>query len=1258
MASLILSSAGTSLFGPIGGALGALAGSALDQMLSTALNPPIKQASRLSTLKVQGGGEGVPIPIVFGCARVTGQIIWASRFKEHRHSRRVGGKTGQKVVENSYTISFAIGLCEGPIRGIGQAWANGERFDLSTCTFRLYLGGQTQMPDPLIEALEGLANAPAFRGLAYLVFEDFPVSSFNDRIPNLSFEIMASDPDGTERPRLEALARGVCLIPGAGEFAYATTPIDTLWTPGVATPENRHAAQDRTNLLVSLDQLSRDFPHVDHVSLVVAWFGTDLRAGQCRIEPRVDQAAKPTRPRGWSVAGLRRDQAQMTTRVDGRPAYGGSPDDLSVVEAIAALKARGHQVTLNPFVMMDIAAGNRLPDPHASTLGTLGQAAYPWRGRITCDPGPRQAGTVNGTAALLTQINAFFGTAQASHFSLDGSRPIYQGPPEWSYRRFVLHQATLAKAAGGVEAFLIGSELVGLTRLQGPDGGFPAVAALQDLAAQVRQILGPSVAISYGADWTEYGAYRPPGSTDLRFPLDPLWADPHVDFIGLDWYPPVTDRRPGQAEPDLLTYQAGIEGGEGFDFYYASEDARLSQTRTPITDGAYQEPWVWRVKDIRSFWSLPHMERINGVRQAAPTAWIPQSKPIRLMELGCPAVDCGGNRPSVFPDPKSSEAGLPPFSSGVRDDGEQRRVLLAYLDYWTRHSPKSARDGRAMIDPSHIYLWAWDGRPYPHFPQLQTVWGDGAHAATGHWLAGRAGGLLLADLFEGLAAHAGLTTLRADAIEGYVEGFVVEGPIGVRNVIENLIAPLGLEAWPRCDGLHIRSTPPPVPSLSLSADDFQLASGRPDLTTTHRVAETSASVHLTTFDRARDFEPATYRVGQPTGSGVTQTVQLPLVVDAPTRQALARQLLVSQGHETLVGKLNPLMGFQFDVGDRFSLADGRVWRVDQLAGAWGEQVSASLAPSSLSAPLASYAIIPDPILPVIAAPPQLIILDLPAPFATSSPKPLVGAFGLPWPGSVDVRVGETRVARLTRPMCVGQLVSSLPQTAISQRLGLDCRVRLAPGAVPPRRGRAALVGPDGLCDIIDWQGITWIGDQTWRLNGLVRGYHGMSFAPAIAAGTDWVVLDEALVAADLDAALTGLMLDWTAAPTDQPELATHIQARFAARARIPWSPCHLTARRTAAGIQLSWIRRAAGDGDSWGLTQPPLDPGVEAYRLEIRAPSGQVVRVLDVANTTYIYPNALELADFGIKQSSLSLVLSQLDAAGQPGFALQQTIFV
>src|SRR5690606_32060112 len=87
------------------------------------------------------------------------------------------------------------------------------------------------------------------------------------------------------------------------------------------------------------------------------------------------------------------------------------------------------------------------------------------------------------------------------------------------------------------------------------------------------------------------------------------------------------------------------------------------------------EPWIFRTKDIRAWWFNQHRNRPGGVPALSPTAWLPQSKPIRFTELGCPAVDRGTNQPNVFHDPKSSESFFPHFSRGWRDDAIQRAYL-------------------------------------------------------------------------------------------------------------------------------------------------------------------------------------------------------------------------------------------------------------------------------------------------------------------------------------------------------------------------------------------------------------------------------------------------------------------------------------------------------------------------------------------------------------------------------------------------------
>ena len=536
-------------------------------------------------------------------------------------------------------------------------------------------------------------------------------------------------------PMLESLMRSVTIIPGATEFGYGTT----LVTDSVSgQPKNRYAGQAVSDFTSSLEDLLASAPHLEHVSLVVAWHGTDLRCGNCEIRPKVETASGSTAPYVWKVGDLVRGTAQVVSQISGKPAYGGAPSDRTIYEAIVALKAAGLKVTLYPFVMMDIAAGNGLPDPY----GEAAQAAYPWRGRITCHPAVGEAGTVDATSAATTQANAFFGGSTAGDFSWNAGelRVNYSGAAEWKFNRFILHMATIANAAG-VDDFLIGSELVGLTTIRNEVFAYPAVTKLKTLAAAARTILGGAVKISYAADWSEFHSHKV--GTDLRFHLDSLWSDINIDYVGIDNYFPAADWREGFTHLDWLAgfnsihdpnyIKSNIEGGEYFDWFYASDAARTAQTRSPITDGAHNEPWVYRQKDIRGWWSNTHHERIAGVRQVSATPWVPELKPIVFTEIGCGAIDKGPNQPNVFLDPKSSESVVPYFSNGRPDAAVMRAFLEATLDYWHPNNGKN----EGMIDYDKISLWTWDARPYPVFPTRTDYYGDAGNWVTGHWLTGR-----------------------------------------------------------------------------------------------------------------------------------------------------------------------------------------------------------------------------------------------------------------------------------------------------------------------------------------------------------------------------------------------------------------------------------------------------------------------------------------------------------------------------------------
>ncbi len=193
MATLVLSTVGTLVGGPVGGAIGALIGSQVDGRL---LAPKGRQGARLGQLAVQTSTYGTPIAKLFGTLRVAGTVIWATDLVEAQH-RSGGGKGQPKSTSYSYSASFAVALSGRPIRAVHRIWADGKLLrgaagDWKSQTgFRLHPGGEGQAPDPLIASAEGIAATPAYRGIAYAVFEDLQLADYGNRIPSLTFEVEA-----------------------------------------------------------------------------------------------------------------------------------------------------------------------------------------------------------------------------------------------------------------------------------------------------------------------------------------------------------------------------------------------------------------------------------------------------------------------------------------------------------------------------------------------------------------------------------------------------------------------------------------------------------------------------------------------------------------------------------------------------------------------------------------------------------------------------------------------------------------------------------------------------------------------------------------------------------------------------------------------------------------------------------------------------------------------------------------------------------
>lgn len=236
----------------VGGPTGALYGFQLGLAVGTIVSPtqlPGTFGPKLTDNRTTQAQIGGPISYVWGSDVVAGTVIWLGPVVEHSNTEELGGKGGpeQSSTTFTYTQSIAIGLCKGPQQGVRRIWENGklvydsrnqqpgesdDDYDMRAAAaaeyalkFTLYVGDETQEPDPTIEATEGAGNVPAYRGLMYLVYTDRELTQDQgQRQPSFKFEIAPPDVSG-----IVALASSVTGA-ASGKFVLNSLDNGATWT--------------------------------------------------------------------------------------------------------------------------------------------------------------------------------------------------------------------------------------------------------------------------------------------------------------------------------------------------------------------------------------------------------------------------------------------------------------------------------------------------------------------------------------------------------------------------------------------------------------------------------------------------------------------------------------------------------------------------------------------------------------------------------------------------------------------------------------------------------------------------------------------------------------------------------------------------------------------------------------------------------------------------------------------------------------------
>jgi hypothetical protein len=201
-----------------------------------------------------GNGFGQPITEIYGGTpgaraaddgtgfQVEGEQIWGRPIREIKQ-RRGGGKRQPKTTQFLYSATFAAAFARGVV-DVRQVYLNenlvfdrygakpGASFtidaggvisgflEFGNCNFRIYPGTETQSVDPTIQALEGVGNAPAYLGLAYIVFDGLALEKLGNSLPRVIVHCESADAF-TVDSIAGSLAGRVGLLESEWDFAAA-----------------------------------------------------------------------------------------------------------------------------------------------------------------------------------------------------------------------------------------------------------------------------------------------------------------------------------------------------------------------------------------------------------------------------------------------------------------------------------------------------------------------------------------------------------------------------------------------------------------------------------------------------------------------------------------------------------------------------------------------------------------------------------------------------------------------------------------------------------------------------------------------------------------------------------------------------------------------------------------------------------------------------------------------------------------------------
>ena len=625
-------------------------------------------------------------------------------------------------------------------------------------------------------------------------------------------------------------------------------------------------------------------------------------------------------------------------------------------------------------------------------------------------------------------------------------------------------------------------------------------------------------------------------------------------------------------------------------------------------------------------------------------------------------------------DQRGFAQAYPRFSRGRVDFMAQRTAIAATESQWA---------GSSMV--TQKFLWTWDARPYPYWPDLLEVWADGGNWVTGHWVQGKLGASHVSAAVDQIMARAGLAADQFDssAVQVILDGFVLHQRVTARAALTQLMQAFfftvkesasQLVLIPRDSGIDVAADATQCVTKKIADQEVAYVLERQE------DAVLPERLEVQFLNRLQSYETDVQSASRATQDATdTVSMALSLVLSEAHARTIAELELANRWAERSSITLQLPMAFAaLEPGDLLQLNDGtishrlRISKV-QIGKPGIVKLSGSIDVSDVSD---GY------IAPVVGGDGSLVqpnpvtrfeVLDIPAlPSDLQDSLTLrFAACGIAdgWTGASITQVlesgDEPLLLNITTPAVIGSAVSVLGMgtAQVFDRVNtVDVAVL---GDVPLASAteinvlNGANVAVLGM-EIIQFAHATLLSPGVYRLSTLLRGRLGTEAMMAEhMLGERFVLLNEAVIAQVIPVSNHGQ--SWTLrASTFNTSLGIGSTETLTIQSNSlkPYSPVHIQAVRAVGGdVTIQWVRRARIDGGLRDFIDIPLKEATELYEVKVYNGS-TLLRTWRVTSPSVVYANADQITDFGSAPGSLSITVGQLSASIGLGNLASATVAV